>query len=147
MNISSVSGIGGDPRFQFQGVFTAAFGACIADAPALQHAGEQSECDRPGARLRPPAMTGINNMAHLRSLAAAICCGFFLSVAFVDASAQTASVDAVTPAATVKPRPKVALVLSGGGARGFAHIGVLRALQEFPYMMSYDAFRPQAGVS
>ena len=27
-------------------------------------------------------------------------------------------------------RPRVALVLSGGGARGFAHIGVLRALQE-----------------
>lgn len=30
-----------------------------------------------------------------------------------------------SPAAT---RPKVALVLSGGGARGFAHVGVLRAL-------------------
>ena len=33
------------------------------------------------------------------------------------------------PAAVVA-RPKVALVLSGGGARGFAHIGVLRALQQ-----------------
>ncbi|UUZ56741.1 patatin-like phospholipase family protein [Massilia sp. H-1] len=33
---------------------------------------------------------------------------------------------AVTPAA----RPRVALVLSGGGARGFAHIGVLRTLRE-----------------
>ncbi|MFZ6748582.1 patatin-like phospholipase family protein [Undibacterium sp. Ren11W] len=30
----------------------------------------------------------------------------------------------------VKPRPKIALVLSGGGARGFAHIGVLRVLKE-----------------
>ncbi len=28
------------------------------------------------------------------------------------------------------PRPKVALVLSGGGARGFAHLGVLKVLQE-----------------
>ncbi len=28
------------------------------------------------------------------------------------------------------PRPKVCLVLSGGGARGIAHIGVLRALEE-----------------
>ena len=27
-------------------------------------------------------------------------------------------------------RPRIALVLSGGGARGFAHIGVLRALRE-----------------
>jgi NTE family protein len=28
------------------------------------------------------------------------------------------------------PRPRIALVLSGGGARGFAHVGVLRALHE-----------------
>jgi len=28
------------------------------------------------------------------------------------------------------PRPKIALVLSGGGARGLAHIGVLRVLEE-----------------
>ena len=31
---------------------------------------------------------------------------------------------------SIAKRPKVALVLSGGGARGFAHIGVLRVLQE-----------------
>ena len=30
----------------------------------------------------------------------------------------------------IKKRPKIALVLSGGGARGFAHVGVLRALKE-----------------
>lgn len=29
-----------------------------------------------------------------------------------------------------KPRPKIGLVLSGGGARGFAHIGVLKVLEE-----------------
>lgn len=33
-------------------------------------------------------------------------------------------------AAAPPSRPKVALVLSGGGARGFAHIGVLRVLRE-----------------
>ncbi|MDD4490504.1 MAG: patatin-like phospholipase family protein, partial [Paludibacter sp.] len=27
-------------------------------------------------------------------------------------------------------RPKVALVLSGGGAKGFAHLGVLKVLEE-----------------
>ena len=32
--------------------------------------------------------------------------------------------------ASVAARPRVALVLSGGGARGFAHIGVLRVLRE-----------------
>src|SRR4051812_26778986 len=30
----------------------------------------------------------------------------------------------------VKPRPKVGLVLSGGGAKGFAHIGVLKVLED-----------------
>jgi NTE family protein len=64
-----------------------------------------------------------------RILAAAVCCGFFLAAAFCDpAGAQTAT--SVAPDTAIKPRPKVALVLSGGGARGFAHIGVLRALQE-----------------
>jgi NTE family protein len=29
------------------------------------------------------------------------------------------------------PRPRVGLVLSGGGARGFAHVGVLEVLEEF----------------
>src|SRR5512132_2845095 len=28
------------------------------------------------------------------------------------------------------PQPRIALVLGGGGLKGFAHIGVLRALQE-----------------
>ena len=33
------------------------------------------------------------------------------------------------PAAPGAERPRVALVLSGGGARGFAHVGVLKALE------------------
>ena len=34
------------------------------------------------------------------------------------------------PQATREVKPKVALVLGGGGARGFAHLGVLRALEQ-----------------
>ncbi len=34
------------------------------------------------------------------------------------------------PITTEAPRPKIALVLSGGGARGFAHIGALKVLRE-----------------
>ena len=29
-----------------------------------------------------------------------------------------------------KPRPKIGLALSGGGARGLAHVGVIKALEE-----------------
>ncbi|SDG96274.1 MULTISPECIES: patatin-like phospholipase family protein [unclassified Duganella] len=66
-------------------------------------------------------------MAYIRMLAAALCCGLFISVA---QAADQPNAISIAPDATLKPRPKVALVLSGGGARGFAHIGVLRALQE-----------------
>ena len=33
---------------------------------------------------------------------------------------------------------KVGLALSGGGARGFAHLGVLKALEEVGYKGRYD---------
>jgi NTE family protein len=49
------------------------------------------------------------------------------------AAAQGAQAGQQARAAEVQPapkRPRVALVLSGGGARGFAHIGVLRVLEE-----------------
>ncbi len=37
---------------------------------------------------------------------------------------------AAQAAAAEQPRPRIGLVLSGGGARGAAHIGVLKALEE-----------------
>ncbi len=43
------------------------------------------------------------------------------------ASAQTAPASASN---TDKPRPKIGLVLSGGGARGAAHVGVIKVLEE-----------------
>ena len=70
-------------------------------------------------------MNRVQPMTGFRLLAAALCCGFFLS-----AAAIAQPVSPAKPEVQSKPRPKVALVLSGGGARGFALIGVLRALQE-----------------
>jgi len=37
----------------------------------------------------------------------------------------------------VKPRPKIGLVLSGGGAKGFAHIGVLKVLEKTGVKIDY----------
>jgi len=34
------------------------------------------------------------------------------------------------PAVNIKQRPKIGLVLSGGGARGFAHVGVLKKIEQ-----------------
>lgn len=50
-----------------------------------------------------------------------------LALLFACVLQAPATAQAEAPAA---PRPRVALVLSGGGARGFAHIGVLRTLRE-----------------
>ncbi len=58
---------------------------------------------------------------HLRACALA---GLLLCSA---ASAQQAGDAAAAPP---QARPRIALVLSGGGARGFAHVGVLRALKD-----------------
>jgi NTE family protein len=60
-----------------------------------------------------------------RAAAAAMACALQLA-AFMAPAAAHAAADAAPAAA----RPRIALVLSGGGARGFAHIGVLRVLRE-----------------
>jgi NTE family protein len=51
-----------------------------------------------------------------------------LSLTALIASCQTIGGPALPPNGDL-PRPKVALVLGGGAARGFAHIGVIRALE------------------
>ncbi len=38
--------------------------------------------------------------------------------------------NSLTKTDDLEPRPKVAVVLAGGGAKGAAHIGVLKALEE-----------------
>jgi len=54
-----------------------------------------------------------------------------LATAFVPVAAQsTPATDASAPAAGGK-RPKICLVLSGGGARGAAHVGVIKVLEEY----------------
>ncbi|MBL8330277.1 MAG: patatin-like phospholipase family protein [Rubrivivax sp.] len=53
--------------------------------------------------------------------------------ALAEPAAQAAAAFATLPgpAAAAGVRPRVALVLSGGGARGFAHLGVLKVLHEY----------------
>jgi NTE family protein len=58
-----------------------------------------------------------------------MCAAFWLAAATI-AFAQEPP-DTASPAAPTPPhRPRIGLVLSGGGARGVAHIGVLKVLEE-----------------
>lgn len=62
--------------------------------------------------------------AFLAGLLLAACSGFMPRPA-----AETAPVVAAAPAPVARPKPKIALVLGGGAAKGFAHIGVIKALE------------------
>lgn len=54
-----------------------------------------------------------------------------LAAALLSMSAAVAADDAASPPASAAgERPRIGLVLSGGGARGLAHIGVLRVLED-----------------
>ena len=69
----------------------------------------------------------------------------FLIIVVFGLLALTASAqDTIVPAATGKTaaashRPKVGVVLSGGGAKGFAHIGALRVIEEAGIPIDYIA--------
>ncbi|NHZ34896.1 patatin-like phospholipase family protein [Massilia rubra] len=65
-------------------------------------------------------------MKRLRVLAAACALGLPAGAAL----AQPGAAPQPEAGVAVTARPRVALVLSGGGARGFAHIGVLRVLRD-----------------
>src|SRR4051812_20175430 len=56
--------------------------------------------------------------------ALAAACGFVLFFAAAAGAAEPA------PQPTQQPRPKLALVLSGGGAMGLAHVGVIQELEK-----------------
>jgi len=58
---------------------------------------------------------------------------------FATASEQVTGIEASTDAGPSQNRPKIGLVLSGGGARGFAHIGVLKVLEEHNIPVDYIA--------
>ena len=77
------------------------------------------------------------------------------TVATLDPAAPTPPVEAKPPVAPVKPRARIALALGGGAARGWAHIGVLRALAwpaargasvDFAFPFQFDPPRDDAGT-
>jgi NTE family protein len=53
----------------------------------------------------------------------------FLPVLLLAALLSSCATPPPAPPPTSKPAPKIALVLGGGAARGFAHIGVIKALE------------------
>jgi NTE family protein len=60
----------------------------------------------------------------------AVAC-LFVAVILITAEARPAKADDSTQTPGHAKRPKICLVLSGGGARGAAHVGVLKVLEEY----------------
>ena len=78
----------------------------------------------------------MNNAQRLLvPLAAGLILGALLLVGAFPAIAQTSAASATS----TSPRPKIGLVLSGGGARGLAHIGVLKVLEDLRVPVDFIA--------
>jgi len=78
-------------------------------------------------------MTPPTRRSSVATVLAAAVLAFAAMLAGPDAAAQSNDVAAAAPANALKAipkRPRVGLVLSGGGARGGAHLGVLKVLEE-----------------
>jgi NTE family protein len=69
-----------------------------------------------------------SRIVALASRALAVCLAF--SAFSIHAQAPSAPIVQGEPSKPVAQRPKIALVLSGGGARGAAHVGVMKVLEE-----------------
>ena len=68
----------------------------------------------------------------MRTLCATLLAGTGLVIANLFSAVAWAALPGETTAgASPAKRPKICLVLSGGGARGAAHIGVLRVLEQY----------------
>jgi NTE family protein len=68
--------------------------------------------------------------ARIARFPAAACCLFTASLAVAADVPPVPGAQAETGATSPTERPRIGLVLSGGGARGFAHVGVLRVLEQ-----------------
>jgi NTE family protein len=99
----------------------------LAMAGATALAGAQVPAFTPATSPAAPAATATKSAPAATAPAAA---------APVNAAADPAN---PVVAAPVKSRPKIGLVLSGGGARGLTHIGVLKVLHDMHIPVDYIA--------
>ena len=83
-----------------------------------------------------------------RLVGAAACATLTLGLLHVNGAvaADTAAVDAKTATVEAHGRPRIGLVLSGGGARGYAHLGVLKALEQMHIPIDYVAATSMGAV-
>ena len=69
-----------------------------------------------------------------------------LAASFAHAAAGQTPLQPAAPEASSKPRPKIGLVLSGGGARGITHIGVLKVMEQLRIPVDYIAATSMGAV-
>ncbi len=79
---------------------------------------------------RQPQRHGLSAVARLGAVLGLGLLGSWLAGCAAYNHTGTDSPVAQTMLKTMEPRPRVALVLSSGGPRGYAHIGVMRVLEE-----------------
>ena len=106
----------------------------------------------PTGRRRPPGVARVSRGSRANSAPASfIPLARWLAVAGLAACCALSAGAQSPPAATTsetppKPRPKIGLVLSGGGARGIAHIGVLKVMEQLRIPVDYIAATSMGAV-
>ncbi|NKI69238.1 BamA/TamA family outer membrane protein [Collimonas pratensis] len=96
----------------------------------------------------PLLKRNIVNFRSLRNFCMYLGC-LLLSLAHagaVSAASDTVAGDANNASKIAPARPRIGLVLSGGGARGYAHLGVLQALEKMHIPIDYVAATSMGAV-
>ena len=73
-------------------------------------------------------------------------CSVFLAGVLSGLAGSASAAPAAADSAASPARPRIGLVLSGGGARGYAHLGVLRALEKMHIPIDYVAATSMGAV-
>jgi len=89
------------------------------------------------ARLRCTRPTGVAR--RWTNAFVALACATLTALAAAQPALPPSPVQDVAVPAPTKKRPKIGLVLSGGGARGLTHIGVIKVLEEMNIPVDYIA--------
>jgi NTE family protein len=74
------------------------------------------------------------------------CLAFVMTFGLLPVAARAQTLVPPTNTSTIARRPKIGLALSGGGARGFAHIGVLEWIEQHRIPIDYVAGTSMGGL-
>ena len=103
-------------------------GAGVPFSSLRQHRARRLHCTRPTGAVR-----------RWTNACIGLACATLTALALAQPALPPSPAQGAASPAPTKKRPKIGLVLSGGGARGITHIGVIKVLEEMNIPIDYIA--------